>query len=31
MDQVARDVLKARNLTAPIGEIKGLPLSDFKG
>ena len=31
MDEVAQEVLKERGLTAPIGEIKGLPLSEFKG
>ena len=31
MDEVANEVLKARGLTAPIGEVKGTPLSEFKG
>lgn len=30
MDQVAREVLASRGLSAPIGEVKGLPLSEFK-
>ena len=31
MDQVGREILKARGLKAPLGEIKGQPLSAFKG
>ena len=31
MDSVAREILKARGLKAPLGEIKGQPLSAFKG
>jgi len=30
MDQMARQVLKERGLSAPLGEIKGLPLTAFK-
>lgn len=30
MDDVARQILKERGLTAPLGEIKGLPLTAFK-
>jgi NitT/TauT family transport system substrate-binding protein len=31
MDGVGREILKARGLKAPLGEIKGQPLSAFKG
>jgi NitT/TauT family transport system substrate-binding protein len=31
MDGVARELLKERGLTAPLGEIKGQPLSAYKG
>jgi NitT/TauT family transport system substrate-binding protein len=31
MDEVARQILKERGLKAPLGEIKGQPLSAFKG
>jgi len=31
MDEVAREILKERGLTAPLGEIKGQPLSAYPG